>query len=196
MPWFNRVKPSLPELTHGKVTNMNEQVKRFTGRGANLKTGITERHQKVAHDILVEGKSITRAMADNGFSEKSAKQGMARIRRSKPLALAYGQEVERLKNQPVPPAAIRAQIVRAKLLQNVAENRDNAVQSLKLLAQDREVDMLRPESAAGVIVIGELPKGLAHLMADLPALPAIEAPLGNPILNLPVLDGLEENEDN
>ena len=66
-------------------------------RGANLRTGITDRHQRVAREILVEGKSITRAMADNGFSAKSAKQGMARIRRSKPLALAYAQEVEKLK---------------------------------------------------------------------------------------------------
>jgi len=102
-------------------------------------------------------------MADNGFSEKSAKQGMARIRRSKPLLLAYAQEVERLKNQPVPPAEVRAQIVRAKLLQNVAEGRDIAVQSLKLLAQDREVDMLRPDSATGIIIIGEPPKAVASL---------------------------------
>jgi hypothetical protein len=79
----------------------HEQPKRFTGRGANLKTGITERHRQVAREILIEGKPITRAMADNGFSAKSAKQGMARIRRSKPLALAYAQEIERLKNRPV-----------------------------------------------------------------------------------------------
>lgn len=144
--------------------SMNEQPKRFTGRGSNLKTGVTECHRRVAREILAEGKPIIRALADNGFSEKSARQGMARIRRSKPLALAYAQEVERLKNQPVPPAAIRAQIVRAKLLQNVSENRDNAVQSLKLLAQDKELDMLRPDSATGVIIIGEMPKGLADLL--------------------------------
>jgi hypothetical protein len=140
----------------------HEQPKRFTGRGANLKTGITERHRQVAREILIEGKPITRAMADNGFSAKSARQGMARIRRSKPLALAYAQEVERLKNQPVPPAAVRAQIVRAKLLQNVAENRDNAVQSLKLLAQDKEVDMLRPDSMSGIFIL-EFPRGIADL---------------------------------
>ena len=141
---------------------MGERLKRFTGRGANLKTGITERHRNVARDILIEGKPIIRAMADNGFSEKSAKQGMARIRRSKPLALAYAQEVERLKNQPVPPAAIRAQIVRAKLLQNVAENRDNAIQSLKLIAMDKEVDMLRPDSMAGIFII-EAVRGIPDL---------------------------------
>ncbi len=141
---------------------MGERLKRFTGRGANLKTGVTERHCKVAHDILVEGKSITRAMADNGFSEKSARQGMARIKRSKPLALAWVQEVERLKAQPVPAPAVRAQIVRAKLLQNVAENRDNAVQSLKLLAQDKEVDLLRPDSMAGIFIL-ECPRSIPDL---------------------------------
>jgi hypothetical protein len=101
-------------------------------------------------------------MADNGFSEKSARQGMARIKRSKPLALAYAQEVERLKAQPVPAPAVRAQIVRAKLLQNVAESRDSAVQSLKLLAQDKEVDILRPDSMAGIFVL-EFPRNLPDL---------------------------------
>ena len=141
---------------------MGERLKRFTGRGANLKTGITERHRNVAREILAECKPIIRAMADNGFSEKSARQGMARIKRSKPLALAYAQEVERLKAQPVPAPAVRAQIVRAKLLQNVAESRDSAVQSLKLLAQDKEVDILRPDSMAGIFVL-EFPRNLPDL---------------------------------
>ncbi len=141
---------------------MGEQLKRLSNRGSNLKTGVTERHRRVAREILAEGKPIIRAMADNGFSAKSARQGMARIKRSKPLALAYAQEVERLKSQPVPAPAVRAQIVRAKLLQNVADNRDNAVQSLKLLAQDKEVDMLRPDSMAGIFIL-ECPRNLPDL---------------------------------
>ena len=82
---------------------------------------------------------------------------MARIRRSVPLAAAYAQEIERLKNLAVPSAEVRAQIVRAKLLENVRDNRDNAVQSLKLLGQDREVSLWQPENAQGVIVV-QLPK--------------------------------------
>jgi hypothetical protein len=122
-------------------------------RGSHLKTGVTERHRKVAHGILVEGKPIRTALLDAGYSRASANQGLARIRRSVPLAAAYAQEVERLKNLPVPPAEARAQIVRAKLLENVANNCDNAVQSIKLLGQDREVSMWQPEVQQGIIVL-------------------------------------------
>ena len=122
-------------------------------RGSHLKTGITDRHRQVAHGILVEGKPIRTALLDAGYSQASANQGMARIKRSLPLAAAYAQEVERLKNLPVPPAQARAQIVRAKLLENVANNRDDAVQSLKLLGQDRELSMWQPDFQSGVIVL-------------------------------------------
>ncbi len=84
-------------------------------RGSHPKTGVTERHRKVAKGILCEGKPIRTALVDAGYSQASANQGMARIRRSVPLAAAYAQEVERLKNSPVPPAEVRAQLVRAKI---------------------------------------------------------------------------------
>ena len=106
-------------------------------RGSHLKTGVTERHRQVARKILVEGKPIRTALLEAGYSQPSANQGMARIRRSIPLAAAYAQEIERLKNLPVPTAEVRAQIIRAKLLEKLRNNRDNAVQSLKLLGQDR-----------------------------------------------------------
>ena len=128
-------------------------------RGSHLKTGVTERHRQVARKILVEGKPIRTALLEAGYSQPSANQGMARIRRSIPLAAAYAQEIERLKNLPVPTAEVRAQIVRAKLLENLRNNRDNAVQSLKLLGLDREVSLWQPESALGLIVV-QLPKDL------------------------------------
>lgn len=126
-------------------------------RGSHLKTGVTDRHRNVARGILAEGKPIRTALLDAGYSQASANQGMARIKRSVPLATAYAQEVERLKNSPVPPAAVRAQIVRNKLLENVAQNRDNAVQSLKLLGQDRELSLWQPEAQAGLIVLSVPP---------------------------------------
>src|SRR5215471_2054138 len=122
-------------------------------RGSHLKTGITDRHRQVARGILVEGKPIRQAMLDAGYSLASANQGIARIKRSQPLAVAYAQEVERLKNYPVPPAEVRARIVRAKLLENVASGKDESVQSLKLLGQDREVSLWQPETQAGVIIV-------------------------------------------
>jgi hypothetical protein len=128
-------------------------------RGSHLKTGVTERHRQVARKILVEGKPIRTALLEAGYSQPSANQGMARIRRSIPLAAAYAQEIERLKNLPVPTAEVRAQIIRAKLLEKLRNNRDNAVQSLKLLGLDREVSLWQPESALGLIVV-QLPKDL------------------------------------
>jgi hypothetical protein len=122
-------------------------------RGSHLKTGVTDRHRKVARGILVEGKPIRTALLDAGYSKASANQGMARIKRSIPLAVAYAQEVERLKNLPVPPAEGRAQIIRSKLLENVANNSDSAVQSLKLLGQDRELNLWQPEVQQGIIVL-------------------------------------------
>src|SRR5215471_18893359 len=122
-------------------------------RGSHLKTGVTDRHRKVARGILVEGKPIRTAMLEAGYSKASSNQGLARIRRSKPLAAAYAQEVERLKKTPVPPAEVRARIVRAKLLENVAHGKDESVQSLKLLGQDREVSLWQPEAQAGVIIV-------------------------------------------
>src|SRR5882762_8969294 len=121
-------------------------------RGSHLKTGVLDRHLRVAKDILCEGKPIRQALLDSGYSQASANQGMARIRRSVPLAVAYAQEVERLKKMPVPPAEARAQIIRAKLLENVAENSDHAVLSLKLLGQDREVNLWKSENQQGIIV--------------------------------------------
>jgi len=64
-----------------------------------------------------------------------------------------GQELERLKNAPVPPAEARARIVRIKLLENVAAGRDEAVQSLQLLGQDRELSLWQPEIHQGIVVI-------------------------------------------
>jgi hypothetical protein len=134
-------------------------------RGSHLKTGVTDRHRQVARGILLEGKPIRQAMLDAGYSQASANQGMARIKRSVPLAAAYAQEVERLKHKPVPPPEVRAQVVRAKLLENVASGKDESVQSLKLLGQDRELNLWQPEIQQGIIVINSpksVPKDLLN----------------------------------
>jgi len=45
------------------------------------------------------------------------------------------------------------------LLENVARGQDQAVQSLKLLGQDREVSLWQPEAQQGIIIISP-PKGM------------------------------------
>ena len=129
-------------------------------RGSHLKTGVTERHRQVARKILVEGKPIRTALLEAGYSQPSANQGMARIRRSIPLAAAYAQEIERLKNLPVPTLPKYGhKSSEPNCLRICGNNRDNAVQSLKLLGLDREISLWQPESALGLIVV-QLPKDL------------------------------------
>jgi len=63
-------------------------------RGSHLRTGVTKRHRKVAHGILPEEKPIRTGLLDAVYSQESANQGMARIRRSVTLAVAYAQELK------------------------------------------------------------------------------------------------------
>jgi hypothetical protein len=43
-------------------------------RGSRLTTGITDRHRKVAHGILVEEKPIRTALLEAGYSQASAEE--------------------------------------------------------------------------------------------------------------------------
>ena len=66
-------------------------------------------------------------------------------------------------------------VVRGALLANVASGKDQAVNSLKLLGQDKRVSMFTPESTTGVIVIQA---------AQLPAIESVPKPSG-------VIDAIE-----
>lgn len=69
-------------------------------------------------------------------------------------------------------------IVRGSLLANVAAGKDQAVNSLKLLGQDKRVAMFTPDSQTGVIVIQAAP------------IPSIES-----VPRIPILDGNVSGEN-
>jgi hypothetical protein len=50
-------------------------------------------------------------------------------------------------------ASEQEHLIRGKLLENALTGTDKAVQSLKLLGQDKRVNMFTPESQSGIIVL-------------------------------------------
>lgn len=48
-------------------------------------------------------------------------------------------------------------LVRGALLNNIAQGKDEATASLKMLGSDKRVNMFQPESASGVIIIQAVP---------------------------------------
>ena len=68
-----------------------------------------------------------------------------------------------LPNYP-PERGSRADFVRWKLLINAAQGKDRAVQSLKLLGSDKRCAMWQPDSALGVIIVGEMPRELESVL--------------------------------
>jgi hypothetical protein len=50
----------------------------------------------------------------------------------------------------LPPPEVRARLVRIRLLMNILIGKDAAVQSAKLLGQDREANLLEVEATVGI----------------------------------------------
>jgi len=55
--------------------------------------------------------------------------------------------------QDLPGPNERQGIVRWRLMKNVLEGKDKAVQSCKLAGMDREIDMFTPENRTGIIIV-------------------------------------------
>ena len=75
---------------------------------------------------------------------KVLKQYVQKRKRRLEKLLAIAKEID---------AAAQEDIVRGALINNVVEGKDKAVNSLKLLGQDKRVSMFTPENQTGVIVI-------------------------------------------
>ena len=64
---------------------------------------------------------------------------------------AVARCVRFLHNEPVSPLdGVRARLVRVRLLMNILSGKDAAVQSAKLLGQDREVNLFEAEARVGI----------------------------------------------
>jgi len=100
----------------------------------------------------MSGKNFRDSALQAGFSPTTALKGKALVT---PAILrrfrAKGFALMSLSDEMSPDA--QEKFVRGGLVENVLRGKDAAVQSLKLLGQDNRVNMFKPDSMTGVIVL-------------------------------------------
>jgi len=122
----------------------------MTDKQADIK-----RKAEVIARAVIHGHSDHSALKKAGYSERTSRKGLASTFRNTPnLAEAVKKELERWipAVQVLPVAEARASLARTRLVMNVLEGKDKAVQSIKLLGQDREVNMWEPEVRVGMAI--------------------------------------------
>lgn len=100
-------------------------------------------------EAFKETGDLNSSMIAAGYSEKSARQGKARLSNA---CLAALMDEGITLGKTIKPED-RAAWVRGKLLQNTIDGKDVAVKSLELLGKDKEVQMFTPDSQVGVIIL-------------------------------------------
>ena len=121
----------------------------------STKNSERQRKAEIIAEAIARGHSGHSALKKAGFSDASASKGLARTFRETPnLAEAVERELKRwipaMKVLPI--AQVRAGLARTRLVMNVLQGKDRAVQSIKLLGQDREVNMWEPEVRIGMAI--------------------------------------------
>ncbi len=135
---------------------------------------------------VMSGASIQNAMLIAGYSESCARAGRARLSPEckKAWAAALDAQVVQGKKTAQLGSAIEPQFqenfVRGKLYENAIEGKDRAVQSLKMLGQDKRVNMFAPESNGEMVIIAIPP--------NLPPMPPV-ATIIDAAPNLPPIPG-------
>lgn len=113
-------------------------------------------HRKAVRDYLLGRKNQLSALTGAGYSPKQARKGLfATLQTSGPLREAFENEINKLVKlaEILPSPHERANLVRFRLLMNVLSGKDAAVQSAKLLGQDKQVAMWEPETRTGVNIV-------------------------------------------
>jgi hypothetical protein len=113
----------------------------------------TPEQMQAFSEVLKRGGTLTEAKLAAGYSRSVALRGLDQMPKEM-LALYRKGPLQRLAElgKEYKPAE-RADMVRGAMLDNLITGKDKAVASAKLLAQDREVNLLVPESQMGVIVL-------------------------------------------
>ncbi len=111
-----------------------------------MRSQVTEKHRQIAKAIVRDGVPVTRALLDAGVAPTQARKGMRRVAHIKALRTAVEEELKNWAAEAsrivrVACPEVRADMIRARLALNVVRGEDKAVQSCKLLGQDREVGM-------------------------------------------------------
>jgi hypothetical protein len=120
-------------------------------------------HRKVA-ESLDSGSSLKDALLSGGYSESMANRGMATVHQSAPLMRIlvqtghYAGLSEHLK-----PEAIK-DFVAGKLIENAADGKDRAPQSLKMLGSIKGVDMFQAEQITNALILN-IPDSWKHFFA-------------------------------
>jgi hypothetical protein len=99
--------------------------------------------------------SVRQSALVAGYSQNTANMGLKSLPKNlRTYILTRRKKLDKLeKLGQTLTAQQQENTVRGALLANVASGKDQAVNSLKMLGQDRRVAMFTPESAMGVIVI-------------------------------------------
>lgn len=127
----------------------------------------------VFKQAIKAGKSLKQAKIAAGYSKHTAKMGTHQL--AKPFKSAWVKEQQKLI------ALARAHspedqenVARGALLSNVYEGKDRSVQSIKLLGQDKRVNMFTSDSQVGVIVI-QPPAAMMSELTERVSAPFMEA---------------------
>lgn len=122
---------------------------------ARLMTEMPVRHTKdlpAFKKAIKNGKSLKQAKLAAGYSKHVAKMGSYQL--PKPFKSAWIREKKKYIDLALSHSADdQENIARGSLLTNVYEGKDRAVQSIKLLMQDKRVNMLTSDTQVGLIVI-------------------------------------------
>jgi hypothetical protein len=102
--------------------------------------------QRKAAQLLVDGMPIRKALVAAGYSDKQARKGIAAIRSRAGLCKALEEE-----NRRWTPEA-RAALIRGRLIWNVIQGTDRGVRSAKLLGQEHDLSLWRPEAQRRIVV--------------------------------------------
>lgn len=121
---------------------------------------------------LKNGSSLQQAKKDAGFSHYTARMGSHNL--AKPFKSAWlKHQAQYLALSKAHTAEDQEHVVRGRLLANVYEGKDEAVQSSKLLWQDKRVNQLVADNQIGVIVI-QPPAAMMTELTQRLALPEAE----------------------
>jgi hypothetical protein len=114
--------------------------------------------------LVGKGTTLQDAMIAGGFASTSARRGEGSMSDEGKLAYESARDAQALKTLgkfanigKQVTAQDQENLVRGALLSNVAEGKDNAPASLKMLGADKRVNMFQPESTSGVIIIQAAP---------------------------------------
>lgn len=137
-----------------------------------MRTNRTPEQIRAFEQAIKQGKSIYEARLAAGYSKSAARSGKHGL----PVELV-AIVAERLKPYERLGRRVTADeqeaIVRGAALMNVAEGKDSAVNSIKLLGSDRRVNMWTPEVQMGIVVL-QMPESLRRADVDAPCLEAEE----------------------